>query len=296
MMQETPNRPILRFAPSPNGELHLGHALSALTNMKIARALNAKMLLRIEDIDTTRCTPELETQMLKDLEWIGFEWDEQPRHQSEHFDEYSNALEELNELELLFPSVISRGQIKSILKEKERTEENWPSDPDGAPLYPGDEHLDDDVLKTELINSGEPYALRFDIAKSKVKTEQQWTEFDIAQSNKKVFGDAAQWGKPVLGRKDTPASYHLCCVIDDALQDVTHVVRGKDLYHATSIHRLLQETLKLPEPLYHHHPLILDETGKKLSKSDGDTSIAALREQGLTKNQILEDFHSKGLI
>jgi glutamyl-Q tRNA(Asp) synthetase len=285
------SEPIFRFAPSPNGHLHLGHAYSALIGLKMARELNGKMLLRIEDIDTTRCTPELETQMLKDLEWIGFEWDETPRRQSQHFNEYARYLDRLKDKGLLFPSVLSRSAIKTILRANRSNGIDWPLDPDGTPHYPGDEHLLDECVQQKTIESGEAYSLRFDIEKVVMSYDLSWQEY----SHGEVLAKPLEWGKPILARKELPASYHLCCVVDDALQGVTHVVRGKDLYHATSLHRLLQEILDLPQVIYHHHELIVDKDGNKLSKSTQATSLLQLRNSGLKPSDILESLEEKGL-
>jgi len=274
------DKPIFRFAPSPNGELHLGHAYSALLNLKIARDAGGKMLLRIEDIDTVRCTPELETQMLKDLEWIGFEWDEEPLRQSERFDAYRGVLDQLLEKELIYPATLSRSDIRTMVAEKGKT---WPRDPDGTPLYPGNERDFTKVKRQEIITLEEPYTLRLDMAKAIeiITADLFWNE-----DGANTIANPSQWGDVVLARKDTPASYHLSCVLDDAFQGITHIVRGQDLYHATSVHRLLQEILALPNPQYHHHNLILGEDGKKLSKSNKDTSLKQLRDVGKSKEDI----------
>jgi len=263
-----------RFAPSPNGELHLGHAYSALLNLKMARDVEGKMLLRIEDIDTVRCTPELEKQMLEDLEWIGFEWDEEPIRQSARFDIYQEALDQLMDQELLYPTILSRSEIKKLVSEKG---ESWPRDPDGAPFYPGSERGLSADEQTAILGADTPYTLRLDMTKtlSKNTIELFWVE---DEDNTNITAKPENWGDVVLARKDTPASYHLSSVIDDADQNITHIVRGKDLYHATSVHTLLQALLDLPKPSYNHHDLILDSEGKKLSKSNKDTSLRQLRE------------------
>jgi len=268
------DKPIFRFAPSPNGELHLGHAYSALLNLKMARDVSGKMLLRIEDIDTVRCTPELEKQMLEDLEWIGFEWDEEPIRQSARFDIYQEALDQLMDQELLYPTILSRSEIKKLVSEKGGS---WPRDPDGAPFYPGSERGLSADEQTAILGADTPYTLRLDMAKtlSKNTIELFWVE---GEDNTNITAKPENWGDVVLARKDTPASYHLSSVIDDADQNITHIVRGKDLYHATSVHTLLQALLDLPKPSYNHHDLILDSEGKKLSKSNKDTSLRQLRE------------------
>ena len=279
-------QPIFRFAPSPNGELHLGHAYSALLNLKMAREIDGKILLRIENIDTIRCTPELEAQMLTDLEWIGFEWDEEPRRQSEHFDEYRSALEKLDARDLIYPSTLTRKQIKQLVLEKSEEPSNWPCDPDGAPLYPGTEKTLSKVEQAQIMANKEPYSLRLnmDLALEILAQANSWHEMEKGQ----ISADPKAWGDVVLARKDTPTSYHLACVLDDAAQQVTHIVRGMDLYHATSVHAVLQSLLDLPKPIYHHHRLITDFQGHKLSKSEKPLSLRALREAGTSKNELLE--------
>ena len=286
-------QPIFRFAPSPNGELHLGHAYSALLNLKMARAMSGKMLLRIEDIDTVRCTPELENQMLRDLEWIGFEWDEEPRRQSEHFDEYRAALERLKEQDLAYPSTLSRSQITKLVAEKSATGKSWPTDPDGAPVYPGEERLLSAAKKQEIYSGPSPIATRLDMksALKQLDGTPAWQELHKGE----IVCDAAAWGDVVLARKDTPTSYHLSCVLDDAVQNVTHIVRGMDLYNATSVHVVLQKLFGLMTPVYHHHDLITDSLGKKLSKSEKPRGLRSLREAGITRQGIEELLFADGL-
>ncbi len=241
------SQPVFRFAPSPNGHLHLGHAYSALLNQKLAKEAGGKLLLRIEDIDIQRCTPELEAQMLHDLEWIGFEWDETPRRQSEHFEDYREGIEKLEKLDLIYPSFLSRGEIKKIIATKTHQGEHWPRDPDGTPHYPETERELHQHQRAELIASSSNYSLRLDTQKAKnlVGKQLSWIE----ASNEKTINvpaDPLLWGDVIFARKDFPVSYHLCCTMDDALQGVTQVVRGKDLYEATSMHILLySESLKI---------------------------------------------------
>ncbi len=274
---------VFRFAPSPNGELHLGHAYSALLNLKSAREAGGKCLLRIEDIDTVRCTPELEKQMLEDLEWIGFEWDEEPRRQSEHFAEYQSSLDTLWERGLVYPSALSRSEIKRYVAKRDAVGEKWPRDPDGSPIYPGNERLLGASARNSILNSDKPFAIRLDMNLAVDAARYEWME-----SGSFVSAEPLKWGDVILARKDTPASYHLCCVVDDALQGITDVVRGNDLYHATSVHVVLQELLGLISPSYHHHDLVLDENGKKLSKSLASTSLRALRNAGLSRQDAVE--------
>ncbi len=281
--------PVFRFAPSPNGHLHLGHAYSALFNQKMAREAGGKLLLRIEDIDTQRCTPELEAQMLRDLEWVGFEWDETPRRQSDHFDEYQQALQKLADLDLLYPSALSRGEIKRLVQAKKDAGEDWPSDPDGSPLYPGNERDFDNAERLKLISSAKDYALRLNMksAQNAAGSGLNWTE----QSDNKdetINADPLAWGDIIIARKDVPVSYFLCCTYDDGIQNISHVVRGMDLYHSTSIHVLLLEILGFQKPVYHHHNLILNNEGEKLSKSLKHRSLKELRASGVSANEIRE--------
>ena len=280
MIAETP--PVFRFAPSPNGSLHLGHAYSALLNFQMAREAGGTFLLRIEDIDVTRCRPDLETQMLFDLEWLGIEWDGAPRRQSEHFEEYREALETLEDAGLIYPSFMSRSQIKKAVAEMDG---DWPRDPDNAPLFPGDEKTWSRERQEAAARLKPSHTKRLNMQEAIAHCggPLTWDEHGSGPEGESgdVIAKTDAWGDVVLARSDTPTSYHLSVVVDDALQGITHVVRGRDLFHATSVHRVLQHLLGLPAPLYHHHDLILDETGRKLSKSLQDTSLTALRESGL---------------
>lgn len=286
-----PKRPVLRFAPSPNGELHLGHAYSALVNQTLARKLDASMLLRIEDIDTKRCTPALEKQMLEDLEWIGFEWEGEVLRQSQSMGRYRETLETLEQEGLIYPSTMSRGEIRRQIELSEETSGNpWPRDPDGVPLYPGKERKLDGKARDRLKDQGAAIAFRLDmhLALKRLEAIPSWREHGAGPAGESGTSsiDPAIWGDVLLGRKDVPASYHLCCVLDDALTGIDLVVRGRDLFAATSVHRLLQELLGLPVPDYYHHDLILDETGRKLSKSLKDTSLRQLKDAGFQPDDI----------
>lgn len=277
--------PVFRFAPSPNGYLHLGHALSALLNADMARLTGGRFLLRIEDIDRLRCRPEFEEAIYEDLVWLGLEWETPVRRQSEHFDAYQAALARLSELGLLYPSFESRGEIARMVQ---ALGEHAPRDPDGVPLYPGqarDMSADERRRRTQ----SEPYALRLDMAAAAEKAGPLfWEETGIGPEGEqgKIAARPQAWGDVVLGRKDIAASYHLAVVVDDALQGVTHVVRGQDLFWSTSVHRLLQHLLGLPQPVYHHHRLILDADGRKLSKSTRATALRELRAQGADRAEI----------
>jgi glutamyl-Q tRNA(Asp) synthetase len=278
--------PVFRFAPSPNGYLHLGHALSALLNAEAARAAGGRMLLRIEDIDVARCRPEFEAAIYEDLAWLGVTWEQPVRRQSEHFADYRAALQRLDAMGLVYPSFESRAEIAALVAARGQSGP-WPRDPDGAPLYPGVAKTMSADERVRRIAAGEPYALRLDMAKAlaQVTGKLTWSESGDGATGE-IGADPAAWGDVVLARKDTPASYHLAVVVDDALQGVTDIVRGLDLFHATGVHRLLQTLLGLPAPRYHHHRLVLDADGRKLSKSSAATALRALRAQGLTPSDV----------
>jgi glutamyl-Q tRNA(Asp) synthetase len=279
-------QPVFRFAPSPNGYLHLGHALSALLNFDMARAVGGRLLLRIEDIDTTRCRPEYERAIYEDLAWLGIVWEQPVRRQSAHLDDYRAALATLDAQGLTYPSFESRGEIARLIAEQERQGQRtgrWPRDPDGAPLYPGSGQSLAAAERRRRIDAGEPYALHLDLEAACARAGAlAWTEIGSGPGGEggTVAAAPAAWGDVVLARKETPTSYHLSVAVDDALQGVTHVVRGQDLFWSTSVHRLLQALLGLPAPLYHHHRLILAAGGQKLSKSTRATALRALRESG----------------
>lgn len=279
-----------RFAPSPNGELHLGHAFSALLNSDLARARDGRLLLRIEDIDVTRCTPGYEAGIYEDLRWLGVEWEEPVRRQSDHFGEYEQALAHLIREELVYPAFMSRGEIRAYIAARPDGGRNWPRDPDGAPLYPGPERVLSMKERQRRMEAGQPFAWRLDVAAAlaRIAGPLSWQEYedDSLARIGNVEADAQAWGDVILARREIPTSYHLSVVLDDALQGVTHVVRGRDLYHATAIQRLLQELLDLPPPRYRHHRLIVDAEGRKLSKSLRHTGLAELRAGGKTPDDV----------
>jgi len=277
--------PVFRFAPSPNGNLHLGHAFSALLNFDLARQSGGRFLLRIEDIDPSRCRPEFEAAIYEDLAWLGIVWEQPVRRQSAHLADYRAALETLSAQGLVFPSFESRAEIVRLVTQREAVGV-WPRDPDGAPLYPGRAKslLPDE--RARLLGSGAPYALRLDMAAAVARAGEvirhlSWNELGEGPQGEtgQVAADPERWGDIVVARKETPTSYHLSVVVDDALQGVSDVVRGQDLFYATAVHRLLQRLLGLPEPAYRHHRLILD-AGQKLSKSSGSTGLRELRTAG----------------
>jgi glutamyl-Q tRNA(Asp) synthetase len=281
--------PIFRFAPSPNGYLHLGHAYSALFNFELARAGGGRFLLRIEDIDATRCRPEFEQAIDQDLAWLGIAWEQPVRRQSEHLAEYRAALENLSEMGLVYPSFESRAEIAKSVAQRESEAGCWPRDPDGAPLYPGHAKSLTDTARERLLADATPYALRLDMSAALARAGGlSWIELGQGADGDggTVAARPEAWGDVILARKETPTSYHLSVVIDDALQGVTEVVRGQDLFRATSVHRLLQVLLDLPEPAYRHHRLIRDADGHKLSKSSQATGLRALRDAGATPTEI----------
>jgi len=275
--------PVFRFAPSPNGYLHLGHALSALLNADAARAAGGRLLLRIEDIDETRCRPEFETAIYEDLAWLGIAWEQPVRRQSEHLADYRAALAKLEAMGLVYPAFESRTEIARFVDEQEKKSGTaWPRDPDGGPRYPGTSKSLPEDERRRLVEAGAPYALRLDMeAASRQAGPLHWDE-----SGETAAADPVAWGDVILARKEIPNSYHLSVTADDALQGVTHVVRGRDLYPSTSVHRLLQHLLGLPAPVYRHHRLILDAEGRKLSKSTQATGLRELRAQGATPADI----------
>ena len=274
--------PVFRFAPSPNGYLHLGHAFSALLNLDLARQTGGRLLLRIEDIDLTRCKPEFETAIYEDLTWLGIAWDEPVRRQSEHLADYREALEKLSAQNLVFPSFETRGEIAKLVAQREASG-RWPRDPDGAPLYPGTAKMRSSEERARLLETDAPYTLRLDMAAACARAgDLFWAEHGEGPDGEigAVAARPEAWGDVVLARKETPTSYHLSVVVDDALQGVTEVVRGQDLFWSTSVHRLLQQLLGLPQPAYRHHRLILDAAGGKLSKSTEATGLRELRAGG----------------
>lgn len=323
---------VFRFAPSPNGCLHLGHAYSALLNAALAREGGGRFLLRIEDIDRARARAEFEAAIYKDLAWLGLEWENPVRRQSEHFADYARALARLDEMGLLYPCDCRRSDIAAFAA----AHPDWPRDPDGAPLYSGTCREKPRRPARDVLAQG-GVALRLDMAKAAALAGRglRWREFQ--KSGDKFCGavpaaslaeraglgeprspvassppapgpspggagrsvshagsgdfatipaDPTRWGDVVLARKDTPASYHIAVTVDDALQGVTDIVRGRDLFHATSLHRLLQRLLDLPEPRYRHHALVLDEVGEKLAKSRGSQTLRALREAGASAGEV----------
>jgi glutamyl-Q tRNA(Asp) synthetase len=284
-MSESSSQRVFRFAPSPNGYLHLGHAYSALMNEKLARQAGGKLLLRIEDIDVGRCRPEYEAAIYDDLDWLGLRFDGEPRRQSDHFSDYALAVERLAEKGLVYPCVCTRAEIARAATERFE----WPRDPDGAPVYPGTcKRLRDDEPALRERGAGRYAAQRLDMNEALAEAGARigWREYGETGAARDVSGEPNIWGDVVLARKDVPASYHIAVVVDDALQGVTDVVRGTDLLAATSLHRLLQILLGLPAPDYHHHDLVRDGDGAKMSKSALSKPLRSLRAEGATPEDI----------
>jgi glutamyl-Q tRNA(Asp) synthetase len=282
--------PVLRFAPSPNGQLHVGHAFAAHVGQAWARRLGGRYLLRIEDIDSVRSTQANVDAIFRDLAWLGVTWEEPVRRQSEHLATYQAAADRLTALGLLYPCFASRQEIHVA-----RAAIGGDTDPDGAPLYPGHSRgMPREEVEARLAR-GEPYVMRLDMTRALAVAAGRlggaafsFTELDESGASQRIVCDPGRWGDIVVQRKEVPTSYHLSVVVDDALQGITHVTRGRDLFNATDIHRLLQVLLDLPEPVYSHHRLIVDDTGRKLSKSARDTSLASLRDAGVTPAAIRE--------
>ena len=263
---------VTRFAPSPTGRLHLGHAYSALFAEAAARQSDGRFLLRIEDIDPARCRPEFEQGIFEDLAWLGLQWETPVRRQSDHFGDYRAALERLESAGLLYPCFCSRKEIQAEIARAVAA----PHGPEG-PLYPGTCRALSACERRRRIAEGRPYALRLDVAASLARTGPlTWQNIDRGV----ILAEPQSLGDVVLGRRDAPASYHLAVTLDDDLQGVNLVTRGEDLLAATHVHRLLQSLLDLATPAYRHHRLLTNDKGKRLAKRDGAMTLAALRQAG----------------
>ena len=275
--------PAFRFAPSPNGRLHLGHAYSALLNERAARTSGGRFLIRVEDIDTVRCTRALARAALDDLAWLGLRSDDPVLYQSDHFADYQAAQDRLRSANLLYPCFCSRHDVAALADPGKH-------DPEGQPVYPGTCKKLTSEERIERLCAGLSCAWRIDMPRA-VENLARPLVYVETMSGAPLEQDALveAWGDVVIVRKDIGTSYHLAVVVDDARQGISHVIRGRDLRQATAIHRLLQELLGLPQPIYRHHDLIGDETGRKLSKSAGDRSLAMLRQQGVTPKQIRKE-------
>lgn len=280
---------VTRFAPSPTGRLHLGHAHSALAGWRAARAAGGRFLLRIEDIDRARCRPEFEAAIPEDLAWLGLDWDGPVRRQSEHVDDYRAALGRLDTLGVIYPCFCSRkgiaAEIAAAGQAPHARVEGPAPGPDG-PLYPGTCRGLSAAERADRIAAGAPHALRLDAAAAaRLAGPLTWREEGEGLAGKIVVDPGAN-GDVVLARRDTPTSYHLAVSVDDGLQGVTLVTRGRDLFAATHVHRLIQALLGLREPLYRHHLLLTNAAGERLAKRDGAASLRALREAGRSPAEV----------
>ena len=278
------NRAVLRFAPSPNGYLHRGHAYSALLNAEFARRLHGRLLLRIEDIDPQRSLPRYCSALEEDLAWLGLTFEQPVRRQSEHFADYRESFARLHDLGVVYRCFCSRGEIGAAVKRMSAGGITSPLDPDGTPVYPGTCRT---LKKSDIENclaEGKPFQWRLDHQKAMKQTGPvSWSQFDIETGRTTASPvQLDRWGDVVLVRKDILTTYHLSVVVDDSIQGITHIVRGQDLEAATDIHATLQSLLLLKPPLYIHHPLLRDDAGEKLSKSRLSRSLRDERSEGLT--------------
>ncbi|MFN3233516.1 MAG: tRNA glutamyl-Q(34) synthetase GluQRS [Alphaproteobacteria bacterium] len=270
---------ISRFAPSPNGYLHFGHAYSALLAWRAAQGDSDRFLLRIEDIDTWRARPKFEQAIFDDLAWLGLHWEEPVRRQSEHMDDYAVALDRLKDRDLLYPCFCTRRDIQAEIDRSRSA----PHGPEGF-LYPGTCRNLSDAERGDRIADGEPHAMRLDTARAVEQVGAlSWTDRKAGE----IKADPESLGDVVLARKDTPTSYHLAVTVDDALQEVTLVTRGLDLFHATHIHRLLQALLDLPTPEYRHHRLIRDESGERMAKRRRSETLGQMRDRGVSADEVI---------
>lgn len=275
---------VTRFAPSPNGWLHLGHAYSALIGARAARAAGGQFLLRIEDIDIGRARPHFVEGIYQDLEWLGLSWPEPVMVQSTRFEIYQAALDALRAQGLVYPCWATRREILAAIQDKK----DWPRDPDGAPLYPGLYRDLPDSRRKKLMWEGTPYCWRLNMEKALAHVEAPLRYVEYGTGKAEIMPlDAAAYGDVVLARKDVPTSYHLAVVVDDAAQNISQVTRGRDLQSATAIHVLLQKLLGLPQPDYLHHGLVRDTSGRRLSKQAGDSGFRDLRQAGMGLDEVL---------
>lgn len=281
-------QPTLRFAPSPTGYLHLGHAYSALLNADLAQRLGGRLLLRIEDIDAGRVRPAFTDAIIEDLTWLGVTWSGPVIKQSARFETYSAAAARLAALGLTYRCAATRSDIAHALADRPPTD--VARDPDGAPQYTPVCAFDQ--TRRSCGQTKGPFATRIAVASALRHVSANasgplgFTAWDGEAACDRRAADPSRWGDAVLVRKDTPASYHLASVVDDADQGVTHIVRGEDIAPATDLHVLLQALLDLPSPVYHHHRLLLGSDGKKLSKSNDAPSIRQMRADGATPETI----------
>lgn len=281
---------ITRFAPSPTGYLHLGHAFSAMTAWRAAREAGGRFLLRIEDIDRTRCKPEFETAILEDLAWLGITHDGDVRRQSDHFPDYAAALDRLRADGLVYRCFKTR---KEIMEEIERAPHHPGEGPEGV-IYAGPDEPIDPVEEEGRLAAGDPYAWRLSLNACRERLGADWGGLSFTEEGEGPNGETGTipirpdlLGDVILARKDVGTSYHMAVVHDDALQGVTHVIRGQDLYHATHLHRLLIHLLGLPVPVWRHHGLMAGPDGKRYAKRDKSATLKSMRERGMTRKDVL---------
>jgi glutamyl-Q tRNA(Asp) synthetase len=270
---------ITRFAPSPTGFLHLGHAFSAFNAWRRARQADGRFLLRLEDIDPARCRPHYAAAIQEDLAWLGLDWDGPPRVQSEHLADYQAVLDKLQERQLVYPCFCTRTEIAREIAASAAA----PHGPDGAPLYPGTCRRLSSAERMRKVAARERFVLRIDMAAA-LRSGLTYEE----TGEGRVMCYPERFGDVILARKDAPASYHLCVTHDDALQGVTLVTRGTDLKSATHLHRLLQDLMGWPVPDYAHHRLLTDAVGRRLAKRDKAQTLRSLRAEGISARAIRE--------
>jgi glutamyl-Q tRNA(Asp) synthetase len=278
---------VTRFAPSPTGLLHLGHAYSALMAHRAAQEAGGRFILRIEDIDQTRCKPEFEEAIYEDLAWLGLNWETPVRRQSEHFVDYETALRKLRDLEVIYRCFKTRKEVAEAIASAPHYSVNGPEGPQfvGSPLTKFDEDY--------LLKQGEPFAWRLYTQRAVHIAGNMHGELSFIEEGEGPKGQSGKidatpeiFGDPVIARKDSLTSYHLACVYDDAFQGVTHVIRGADLFYATHLHCLLQVLLGMPAPIYRHHQLITDETGKRFAKRDKSVTLQEIRKTGASPAEV----------
>ena len=269
---------ITRFAPSPTGYLHRGHAFSALSAYDLATRQGGSFILRLEDIDQTRCRPQYEAAIYQDLAWLGLTWSQPVRRQSEHMADYRAALANLAERGLVYRCFRTR---KEVAAEIEHAPHDGPDAYIGTPLTPS--------VEARRLANGDPYCWRLNLKAALENLAKTSALTFVETTIGHVTLDPDLIGDVILGRKDVGVAYHLAVTLDDALQGITHIVRGQDLFEATHVHRLLQALLALPTPLYHHHRLLIDETGQRLAKRNGSETLQSLRDRGLSPHALRQE-------
>ena len=280
-----------RFAPSPNGYLHLGHAYSALVASKLAQISGGKFFIRIEDIDLGRCKKEYEENIYKDLNWLEIKYEENIIKQSECFDNYERYVKKLRDLNLIYPCWASRSEIKKTILKKSSSKSSWPVDPDGQYIYPEIYKNISKAERSNLMLSGSKFSWRLNVKKAMNFAQEKFgnkiffEELGLEPKGKRIL-EPNLYGDFIIARKEIPTSYHLSVTVDDAEQGINLVTRGLDIYPATSIHRLLQIILNLPETKWYHHNLLREDSGEKLSKTNKSTSIKSLRDKKIKKDEI----------